>query len=168
MSEITRHFTVSTFIVHQERVLLHLHKHLGIWLPPGGHIDRDELPQEAAIREAHEETGLHIQLLGETGILPDGSTMLTLPWAMNLHNINEFHQHIDMEFLACCTDPEPRTSPNHGESTRLQWFSRKDLDSDELAYNVRHMSLTALHEVPKYLNTITDHPDPRTAGATEA
>jgi len=60
--EITRHFTATTFIIHKEKVLLHLHKKLGIWLPVGGHIDRDELPEEAAIREAQEETGLIVRL----------------------------------------------------------------------------------------------------------
>ena len=43
--EITRHFTATTVIVHKNKVLLHLHKKLGIWIPVGGHIDRDELPE---------------------------------------------------------------------------------------------------------------------------
>lgn len=153
MAEITRHFTVSTFIVHAGKVLLHLHKQLGIWLPPGGHIDRDELPQEAALREAKEETGLDIELIGESGPLPDGSTMLTLPRAMNLHYINPFHQHIDMEFLARCRDTEPCLQPDKGESPKLKWFSREDLDSGELAYNVRRMALIALDEVPAWNET---------------
>src|SRR5690606_27899310 len=51
--EITRDFAVATFVVHQGRVLLLYHKRLGMWLPPGGHIEPNELPDEAAVREVY-------------------------------------------------------------------------------------------------------------------
>src|SRR4030042_2977728 len=60
--EITRHFTVWATIVRKNKWLLHFHKSLKKWLPIGGHIDRDELPEEAALREAKEESGLEIKL----------------------------------------------------------------------------------------------------------
>ena len=34
-----RHFTVAVFVVWEGKVLLHRHRKLGMWLPPGGHID---------------------------------------------------------------------------------------------------------------------------------
>src|SRR6188472_2873662 len=43
----TRDFTVAVFVVHVGRVILHRHRKLGIWLPPGGHIEPNELPDEA-------------------------------------------------------------------------------------------------------------------------
>ena len=52
----------TTFVVHQDKTLLHLHRSLKMWLPPGGHIDRDELPHIAALREVKEETGLDIEI----------------------------------------------------------------------------------------------------------
>ena len=55
MTRIERHFTVAVFVVWQERVLLHRHAKLGMWLPPGGHIEPDELPDDAAVREVEEE-----------------------------------------------------------------------------------------------------------------
>ncbi len=39
------------------------HRKLKKWLPPGGHIDPNEMPSETAIREAFEETGLEIELI---------------------------------------------------------------------------------------------------------
>ena len=39
-----RHFTVSVYVVHHNRVLLHKHKKANILLPVGGHIDLNELP----------------------------------------------------------------------------------------------------------------------------
>ena len=46
-----RHFTVAVFVVWEGKVLLHFHRKLGMWLPPGGHIEEGELPDEAAVRE---------------------------------------------------------------------------------------------------------------------
>ncbi|MFH1838007.1 MAG: NUDIX domain-containing protein [Candidatus Kuenenbacteria bacterium] len=60
--EITRHFTTTVYIIYKQKVLLHLHKKLGVWVPIGGHIDRDELPQVATLRETKEEAGLDINL----------------------------------------------------------------------------------------------------------
>jgi 8-oxo-dGTP pyrophosphatase MutT (NUDIX family) len=48
--EITRHFTATVLLVYQDRVLLHRHKKRGILLPLGGHLERHELPEEAALR----------------------------------------------------------------------------------------------------------------------
>ena len=52
--EITRDFTVATFVIHERRVLLLWHPKLAMWLPPGGHIDPHELPDEAAVREVEQ------------------------------------------------------------------------------------------------------------------
>lgn len=57
---LTRDFTATTFVVHERRTLLLLHRKLGAWFPPGGHIDPNELPDEAALREVREETGLEV------------------------------------------------------------------------------------------------------------
>jgi 8-oxo-dGTP pyrophosphatase MutT (NUDIX family) len=34
----------------------------GYWYLPGGHIEEDEMPEEAARREVFEETGLHVDV----------------------------------------------------------------------------------------------------------
>ena len=52
---IVKHFTVAVFIVSAGHVLLHPHPKVGLWLPPGGHIEPHELPDDAALRETLEE-----------------------------------------------------------------------------------------------------------------
>jgi 8-oxo-dGTP pyrophosphatase MutT (NUDIX family) len=63
--DLTRDFTVAVFVVHDGKVLLHFHKKLNRWLPPGGHIEPNELPDEAAVREVLEESGVACTLLGD-------------------------------------------------------------------------------------------------------
>jgi 8-oxo-dGTP pyrophosphatase MutT (NUDIX family) len=52
------HVTSSAIVVGPRGTLLHRHKRLGLWLQPGGHIDPGEAPEDAALREVAEETGL--------------------------------------------------------------------------------------------------------------
>lgn len=37
----------------------------GLWHFPGGHVDEDEIPQDAVIRELKEETGLDAEIVGD-------------------------------------------------------------------------------------------------------
>ena len=46
-----KHFTSTVFIVHNQKIALHWHKKVSEWLPAGGHIDKNETPVEAGIRE---------------------------------------------------------------------------------------------------------------------
>jgi len=144
--EITRHFTATTFIVYRDRVLLHLHKKLNVWLPVGGHIDRDELPEQAAQREALEETGLKVELYRPDPRLSfsDGAVHLHRPVHLLLEDINPFHQHIDFIYYAAASSSEFK--PQSGETDQVRWFSREDLTSGEwrLPANAQILALEAL------------------------
>lgn len=118
-----RQFTVATFVVDGEKVLMLKHRKLGMWLPPGGHIEPGELPDEAAVREVLEETGIYAELLPESGEpAPPGPVRLCRPEAVQLEDIAPGHQHIDMVYFA---RPVPGSSiiprPNE-ESSAVGWF----------------------------------------------
>jgi 8-oxo-dGTP pyrophosphatase MutT (NUDIX family) len=142
--EITKHFVVTTYIVHKNKVLLHLHKKLGIWIPVGGHIDRDELPQEAALREAKEEAGLDIKLYNPDKQIDMGDVkQLFRPMHILLENINQFHQHIDLAYYA--VSKSDVLSPQEGETTNLKWFTAEELENFEgVSGNAKPLSLEAL------------------------
>lgn len=61
------HVCASVILIEPEekKILLVHHKKLNKWVQPGGHIEQNEDPERAAIREVKEETGLDIKLLGE-------------------------------------------------------------------------------------------------------
>ncbi|MDI6778395.1 MAG: NUDIX domain-containing protein [Patescibacteria group bacterium] len=141
--EITRHFTVTTTVVHKNKVLLHFHKSLKKWLPIGGHIGRDELPEVAALREAKEEAGLDIELYqsGES-YETTGDRNLILPSHIMLQNINEYHQHIDFVFYA--TAKAFDLKPVKGETENLKWFSKEEIEKLDAPENVKVRALEAL------------------------
>lgn len=99
-ADLTRDFTVATFVVHQGRVLLLWHPTLDMWLPPGGHIDPPELPDEAAVREVAEEAGLTVVLTGYRALDLDAPRQLIRPEGIQLERIRPGHEHIDLIYFA--------------------------------------------------------------------
>ena len=75
----TRDFAVAVFVVDQGRVLLLYHAKLAKWLPPGGHIEPNELPDEAAVREVWEEAGIRVRLVGEKALPISEPRQLVIP-----------------------------------------------------------------------------------------
>lgn len=144
---LTRDFTVATFVVHAGKTLLVYHKKLKMWLPPGGHIDPNELPDEAAVREVREETGLQVELVSQpafTGI--PGPRPLARPEGAQLEDIGPGHQHIDFIYFA---RPAGGLAPilNVAETEAVGWYSADELESLGLTAEVRAWALRALATV---------------------
>ncbi len=138
MSEVTRDFTVATFVIHQGKVLLLWHKKLNMWLPPGGHIDANELPDEAAVREVKEETGLDVVLLSQPALPPiPGPRQLARPEGIQLEDIAPGHQHIDLIYFAVPADPRAVQPVANDEVERVGWYGLEDLDRIPLTDEVR-------------------------------
>lgn len=156
-----RHFTATAFIVDGNRTLLLWHKRLARWMPPGGHIDEHETPEEAAKRECKEETGLDVQIVGDTQAdlfekNRDEGRMLTKPIAMLMENIpaskerNEpAHQHMDFLFIAKLVDPTQKVVMSD-ESREMRWFTKQEIEkldeSTEIFANVKTYILSILRE----------------------
>lgn len=102
-NELTRDFTVAVFVVQRNRVLLHLHRKLQLWLPPGGHIEVNELPDDAAVREVLEEAGITVRLVGAGDSptdRPNQPRQLIRPAGIQLESISSDHEHIDLIYFA--------------------------------------------------------------------
>ena len=107
------HVTGSAIVSGRRGTVLHLHKRLGLWLQPGGHIDPGELPSQAAVRETEEETGL-------VGRVAPGAPQ---PFHLDVHSAGN-HVHLDLRYLLLCDEGDP--SPGPGESAQVRWFSLED------------------------------------------
>ena len=126
-------FTVAIFIVNDGKILLIHHRKLDKWLPLGGHIELDEDPEQAALREAKEESGLDVELLGErpptTG---PGTRALIAPRLLDIHRISDTHEHIGMIYWArpkrgggaLAADPTLAAEEHHD----IRWCGVGDLD----------------------------------------
>jgi 8-oxo-dGTP pyrophosphatase MutT (NUDIX family) len=130
-----RHFTVAVFVVHEGRVLLHWHRKLGMWLPPGGHNERDELPDEAALREVLEETGIRVELVGERRDDIADPVQLHRPAGVQLEGIGPGHQHIDLIYFARPAGP---TEIRQGFSEdKVGWYGPEEWDAMSVNAEVR-------------------------------
>lgn len=138
---ITRDFTATTFVVHAERTLLLQHRKLGIWVPPGGHIDPHELPDQAALREVREETGLEVELLTQ-GAWLGHVRVLPQPYCILLEDIDPSHQHIDLIYFARVCGG----SLAHAEREALQarWYTWEELAGPEIAEDIRELGRRAI------------------------
>lgn len=147
-------FTVDVLIVNKDRVLLRMHDKYKIWLPVGGHIELDEDPVEAAIREVWEEVGLNIVLFGKVDPMllacqGPGCKEILPPRFVNRHPINDTHEHISFIYFA--TSESRDINPQHmGDvSDECHWFSVKELieNSRGISEPVRFYALTALKTI---------------------
>jgi 8-oxo-dGTP pyrophosphatase MutT (NUDIX family) len=120
-------FTVGIFVVHKGKVLMIHHRNLNKWLPLGGHIELDEDPEAAALREAKEESGLDVELLGERPPTTEpGTRALIAPRFLDIHRITATHEHIGMIYWA-----RPRNGTltlSASEHHEIRWCSTTGLD----------------------------------------
>jgi len=144
-------FTVEVFIVFQNTVLLRKHDKYGIWLSVGGHIELDEDPMEAALREVREEVGLTVEL-SRTGLLREENSEnykeLIPPRFMNIHRINDNHKHVALVYLA--TSQSDRVVEGESEKSKgWRWFTGDELQDPAwgLRNNIKFYAEQALKEL---------------------
>ncbi len=140
----TRDFTATTFIVQDGRTLLLFHRKIGAWFPPGGHIDPNELPDEAACREVLEETGLEVRLLSPRMPLGDVE-VLGRPECILLENITPDHQHIDLIYFARVVGGALSVSDHEAEGFR--WCDHDDLGDSAIHEDIRVLGREAIARV---------------------
>ena len=154
--------------------LLHWHRKVGLWLPPGGHIEPNEDPMQAARREALEETGIVVELLPTTSAFSYGDPpQLSPPATIMVEPIGSFddedaHHHIDMIYFARPASGEPSDVPADALQDTLQdalqdtwqWVSREQLEDDapltllgvtaRISEDVRVLGMAAIDHVARF------------------
>lgn len=152
--ETTRHFVATVYVVEDGSVALHRHDELDMWLPAGGHIDRDELPHEAARREVREELGFDVDLIATEGDLAsETARSIPKPQHFLLEDINVTtegvgHQHIDFIFYGDSPHRDIDPGPDEQPTEDWEWFTRQELrDHEEIASDVAEIGQRAIRTV---------------------
>ncbi len=144
-------FTSEVFIVHNKKVLLRKHDKLGIWLSIGGHIELDEDPNQAAIREVKEEVGLEVTL--DNSLQPnipstDKYWELIPPYFLNVQQNSPTHKHITMVYFATTTTDQITETIEREKSESIKWFTKEELENNnEIIENIKFYALKALEKL---------------------
>ena len=126
-----RHMTVTGFVVERGATLLHWHRKNAMWLPPGGHIEPDEDPVQAVVREVLEETGITAEVVPGRAPMPFAApAQLPAPHTILVEDIAEGpHQHIDLIYFLRPVAGAPRVAPQHGDA--FVWVTAEQLRRDD-------------------------------------
>ncbi len=135
--KLPKHFTSSGFVLQDNRILLVNHRKHRVWIYPGGHVEPNETPDEACLREIVEETGVAcriVSLRDETLGEPDVVEVLHIPWMVLCERIpagtEPEHCHIDFAYVC---EPLPGEGAYLTEDARetegVGWFTLEETSS---------------------------------------
>jgi 8-oxo-dGTP pyrophosphatase MutT (NUDIX family) len=124
----TRHIyqdTATAIILNksQTEILLIKRGDNGRWFPPGGHVDRGELPYEAVLREVREETGYDARFLHQPDNMGEAFDLAIItpqPYCILLEDM-QTHYHHDFIYLCSLTE---YVGTAEGET---RWFSLEEV-----------------------------------------
>ncbi len=146
-----KQFSATVYVVNkidgEARVLLHLHKKHNHWYGLGGHVEENEDPIEAAIREAKEEAGIDVTIFSDHPLKNFVHTQeLAAPVLLMDQDINGDHRHIDCIYFG--TTPDPSKVAMREE---FRWCSQSDLDAMVLQEDTRYIVKEAMRYSKKVL-----------------
>lgn len=145
-----KEFTATVYIIDKQKVLLIYHRKLNKWLPPGGHIEADESPPDAARREVLEETGWEIEFVTQENIWISyqNARSFERPYLCLLEEIPAYkdkpaHQHMDFIYIAHAI----KSNAHFVTEDRLQWFSLQELEQLELEVDIFEETLQVIRHL---------------------
>ena len=133
---------VAGYIAKDKKVLLIDHKKLKQWLPVGGHIEKNETPDDALRREIKEELDLKVNFVHYPDPKKGNNKEYALPFYVNKHHIKEKHEHYCLFYL--CTPKSNSIKPNMQEIDGYRWFSKEDLSDKRVSKSVKLIALEAI------------------------
>jgi 8-oxo-dGTP pyrophosphatase MutT (NUDIX family) len=154
--ETTRHFVATVYVVNDGATALHHHDRLDMWLPPGGHVEREELPHVAAEREVREELGLPVELIGGNRRFDTGTVQsLPAPQHFLLEDIDVHrdgrvgHQHVDFVYYGRVPGRDLHPADGEQAADDWAWLTPADIDglSDGLEPDVEVMARESIRSV---------------------
>lgn len=132
------HLTASCLLwsYDRERILLHHHRKLGLWLQFGGHCDGEGDTRDVARRETHEESGIEPAFVTPVAIDFDVHPIPARP-AKGDRPAEPEHLHLDVRYLAVA--PESARETISDESLALAWWTPAEALAQGLDASLRRM-----------------------------
>jgi 8-oxo-dGTP pyrophosphatase MutT (NUDIX family) len=123
--KVQRFLCVTVYVRNDEgKFLMIQSRKLNRWIPPGGKVERHETPDEAAMRECLEETGIHIELVGERAPVEGG---LMRPYGNQLNQIKAgIRDHVDLIYFAKPLAGEVFKRCER-ETSNIGWFDPQEI-----------------------------------------
>lgn len=136
-------YTVEIYVTYNNKVLLKYHEKYDIWVGVGGHIEPNEDPNAAAIRETKEETGLDVELIGELAfnLQNENHKELIPPTHMHVHIMKEKAHMAMIYFAKAHSDQIILEKPDD----KWQWFTKDELQNLGLKEDILFYASESLH-----------------------
>jgi ADP-ribose pyrophosphatase YjhB (NUDIX family) len=146
---------VAACVVNDDRVLLVWHKRHREWLPPGGHVEVDETPDDAVVREVKEETGLDVAFIDDRlpVVVQNVKRQLPVPFFADVHSVGD-HDHCCFYYLVRPQRAGQSVILKLSEVENFGWFEESKLRSDGIPQDVSDISRMALARYRENRNLI--------------
>lgn len=128
-------YIVTANIAYKEKSLLIFHKEYDMWLPVGGHIEKEEDPETALFREIYEETRLTRKVLDPISLVSINRNIFTdtkgrnllSPLYTDIHSVGIKRMHVGMRFFF--RSKRNKVVSKDPDIKKAFWFTEKDLKS---------------------------------------
>ena len=143
-------YAVVGFIVNNYNVLLVHHAKHDMWLPPGGHVEKNEDFDAALLREIKEETNLDVDIISfgmnweprDEKFGGNVVKVLSNPFNINVHKAGD-HLHLTLCYI-CSIKNDSASMELNLELKGAEWFTKGGLQNAEIPKDVRKLSIAAL------------------------
>jgi len=145
-------YFVAGYLVKDNKVLLAHHKKFNKWTPPGGHIEENETPDQALVREWREELDLDIDILPahESAFAGDtNATPIPMPFHIDLEREGFDVSHLGHFFYVRFLGDDQNIKVLEAELHDFGWFSKEDLPTLPTFEQVRALAEYAIDHYPK-------------------
>ena len=140
-----RDFTATGYVVNPERtkILVIFHNKLQKWLPAGGHMEQNELPHEAALREVFEETGVTACIVSDDpdmGLAGNVDCQIPRPYSILYQIIPQSRkdvEHIHVDFVYAMEAEESELKVQIEEVSRVEWLTKDEILSADCFDSVK-------------------------------
>lgn len=130
-----RDFTATGYVINRERtkILVIFHNKLQKWLPAGGHIEPNELPHEAALREVFEETGIRACILSDDpdiGLKGEVDCQIPRPYCLLYQIIPQSSkdvEHIHVDFVYAMEAETSTLKAKEEEVSKVEWLTKEEI-----------------------------------------